>query len=47
MEYERGIEILEDIVKDDSLNEMVLYNLALAYNSIGKSESAIKTFKIY
>ncbi len=47
MEYERGIEILEAVLSDNPNNEMALYNVALAYNSINEPLKAIKTFEYY
>ncbi len=47
MEYEQGIEILKDVLTEDPKNDVALYNLALAYNSINEPENAIETFDIY
>lgn len=47
MEYEQGIEILRDVLTEDPKNEVALYNLALAYNSINEPENAIKAFDLY
>lgn len=47
MEYEQGIEILRDVLTEDPKNDVALYNLALAYNSINEPENAIKTFDLY
>ena len=47
MEYEHGIEILKDVLTENPKNNMALYNLALAYNSINEPENAIKIFDIH
>lgn len=45
MEYEKGIEVLEEVLAEEPKNEMALYNIGLAYNSINQPAKAIKTFE--